>query len=323
MKRNLVTVTILASLLMFTACGSSKSSSNSTKPSSNSSTSSSTSSSSAKPAAPSVDVAKYSLEVMDVEREWAKAYVAKDGGFYNSHLAADYLGLEDDGTTTNKDQELTKLNSTMEYEYLNPEDMQVGIYGNTAVILGREQFRGTDNGVAVSGQYRFLDIYVKKGDTWQVISGGNSKQFGLSDGLPALPTLYEVPGDALDSVSADSAKNDLTQLEQEVTTAAIKNDSEKSNQLYGAEYMCLSGDGSVSNKDQVIENYKTYGDNYEYINPSNMNVRVYGSVAVVNGACTIKARGGSVSKYQFIDVWVKRGGAWQMVASHNTVPVTA
>jgi ketosteroid isomerase-like protein len=57
---------------------------------------------------------------------------------------------------------------------------------------------------------------------------------------------------------------------------------------------------------------------------SDLRVRLHGSIAVVTGA--YHERGQSNGKpYEYhdrlTDVWMKVGGAWQVVASHYSVPL--
>jgi ketosteroid isomerase-like protein len=49
-------------------------------------------------------------------------------------------------------------------------DMKVRVYGDTAVITGKADIKGTLGGKDVVGQIMFTRVYVKKGDQWQSVA---------------------------------------------------------------------------------------------------------------------------------------------------------
>ena len=46
----------------------------------------------------------------------------------------------------------------------------VRVYGNTAVITGKADVKGTLAGNDATGQYMFTRVYVKKGGQWQSVA---------------------------------------------------------------------------------------------------------------------------------------------------------
>ena len=44
------------------------------------------------------------------------------------------------------------------------------VYGNTAVITGKAEVKGTLAGNDATGQYTFTRVYVKKGGQWQSVA---------------------------------------------------------------------------------------------------------------------------------------------------------
>ena len=49
-------------------------------------------------------------------------------------------------------------------------DMKVRLYGNTAVITGKADVKGTLGGKDITGQMMFTRVYVKKGGHWQSVA---------------------------------------------------------------------------------------------------------------------------------------------------------
>ena len=49
-------------------------------------------------------------------------------------------------------------------------EMKVRTYGDTAVSTGRSTIKAKVNGQDASGEYRFTDVWVKRGDRWQAVA---------------------------------------------------------------------------------------------------------------------------------------------------------
>ena len=50
------------------------------------------------------------------------------------------------------------------------EDFEVRIYGDTALLSGRTHMTGKYDGKPFESNYRYIDIYVRKGGTWKIVS---------------------------------------------------------------------------------------------------------------------------------------------------------
>jgi len=48
--------------------------------------------------------------------------------------------------------------------------MKVRVYGNTAVVTGKADLKGTLGGKDVAGQIRFTRVWLKKGSQWQSVA---------------------------------------------------------------------------------------------------------------------------------------------------------
>jgi ketosteroid isomerase-like protein len=48
------------------------------------------------------------------------------------------------------------------------DDLKVHVYGNTAVVTGRSNAKGTIDGRDIGGLVRFTRVYVKRNGHWQV-----------------------------------------------------------------------------------------------------------------------------------------------------------
>src|SRR5207249_9657661 len=93
--------------------------------------------------------------------------------------------------------------------------------------------------------------------------------------------------------------------------------------LYADEYLSTDQDGVTWTKSQdiAIANITSGTLKLASYKLEDMKVHVYGDAAVVTGGNTIKAtfQGKDVSGHRFTDVFVKRAGRWQCVATQGTI----
>jgi hypothetical protein len=74
--------------------------------------------------------------------------------------------------------------------------------------------------------------------------------------------------------------------------------------------------GVREDKGQIIETCRVGW----VVSRGSLDVRLYDDVAVVTGGITVSPRSDTTTKYesQAIQVWLRRGGAWQLVAQQST-----
>jgi len=56
------------------------------------------------------------------------------------------------------------------YQSREISDLNVRVYGNSAVVTGRAVQKGAENGKDYSGDYWFTRVYVKQGDRWITVA---------------------------------------------------------------------------------------------------------------------------------------------------------
>jgi ketosteroid isomerase-like protein len=129
------------------------------------------------------------------------------------------------------------------------------------------------------------------------------------------------------AVSASCAQTrsdgELITLETEWSQAAVKRDGADLQRFYADEYIFTNEDGVISSKTKDIADITSGTFHLTEYKFEDMKVHFYGDVAVVTGRNTIKGRwedtGSDISgPYRFTDVFVKRDGRWQCVASQSS-----
>lgn len=111
----------------------------------------------------------------------------------------------------------------------------------------------------------------------------------------------------------------ITQMEQDWAVALVKRDMTVIDRLEAPEYMFSAPDGSLSTKAEANAEIKTGAMVIESFKIDDLKVRIIGDTAVAYGLETEKStyKGkDSSGQYRFTDVFVKRNGVWQAVATH-------
>ena len=91
--------------------------------------------------------------------------------------------------------------------------------------------------------------------------------------------------------------------------------------LYADDYMLVRPDGSVLNKQEVLQDLRSGGLRFHSIELDQTKVRMYGSTAVLTAECqAVSSRSGmeSRSHYRLIAVYVQQGQSIKLVHFQST-----
>ena len=157
------------------------------------------------------------------------------------------------------------------------------------------------------------------------------KQFALALALAIAATpLASVQ--AQDKKSAPPPKAAATNVEQTVTkmendalAALLKRDVAAFAKIFADDAVVTTPDGSVQTKAELVADVKSGDLVLQSSVISAMRVRVYGDAAVATYVTTDKGKykGQEIAgQYRWTDVFVRRAGAWQIVAGQGT-PIPA
>lgn len=88
-------------------------------------------------------------QLKQMEDDWAKAIKDKEAATLRRVIAEDWVGTDDKGKVSNREQAISQITANPDVIESNENfDMQVRVYGNTAVVIGGARERGTRNGTA-------------------------------------------------------------------------------------------------------------------------------------------------------------------------------
>ena len=117
--------------------------------------------------------------------------------------------------------------------------------------------------------------------------------------------------------SDESALSVLERLNEAYVNAFMNADVEWYRAHLAEDFVCIESDGSLLNKSQFLLN-TAEGPDVEDYRLHDVDVRIYGSVALVQatGSWTGKDNAKGISRYT--DVYVKFDGRWKTVAAQIT-----
>jgi len=118
-------------------------------------------------------------------------------------------------------------------------------------------------------------------------------------------------------------EQELIQLENDWCAADLKLDAALLGRILAADFTAIGSRGGTDTKASTLASYKDSASKVTACVNSNMKVRTYGDTAIVTGtvtrAGTFKGAPFKDRQVLFTDVFVRREGRWQCVASQGTV----
>lgn len=113
----------------------------------------------------------FETELRKLNNDVAQMQVRKDAASAERLLADEYLFIQADGLVSNKAQNVEILRSPdFECQALTTDDVQVRVYGNTALVIGLAHFKATYKGEDVGGEFRYTDVWVRRAGRWQTVA---------------------------------------------------------------------------------------------------------------------------------------------------------
>lgn len=132
-------------------------------------------------------------------------------------------------------------------------------------------------------------------------------------------TLALVLGQAAAAATADVTR-ELTQFEQQLANSYKKGDCAAWGEMLAPDWSVVHITGDVVTKAQALQMCKAPAASIETFAIDDIAVRQYGDSAVVTGRTRIVTGGAAPATVtlRFTDLFIRRGGRWQVVGSHAT-----
>jgi ketosteroid isomerase-like protein len=125
----------------------------------------------AQAAAPKKAAAGVEDEIKTIEKERAAAAIKADVATLGKYTSDDYTFINRNGKLSDKAQTMSNLKSgAIKLSKNDVSDMRVRVYGDTAVVTGRTDVKGTIDGKDMTGPVLFTRVYVKQDGRWQSVA---------------------------------------------------------------------------------------------------------------------------------------------------------
>jgi ketosteroid isomerase-like protein len=107
-------------------------------------------------------------EIQELHNKLIQAQLNGDIAALDRIWADDHIFTNPLGVVQTKAQRLAEIQSgNRKLEHFRVTDVQVRVYGDTAVVTSRAMLKGQRQGQDISGQFRGIDVDVKKQGSWQ------------------------------------------------------------------------------------------------------------------------------------------------------------
>jgi ketosteroid isomerase-like protein len=107
---------------------------------------------------------------------WDKAIVRKDRAAIEANMADDFRQIDAGGNVATKAAFVEGLMAPeLEIDPYTVEEFDVRLYGDVALLSGRTNMTGRYNGKQFTSHYRYIDVYVRRHETWKIVSVQISK----------------------------------------------------------------------------------------------------------------------------------------------------
>lgn len=124
-----------------------------------------------------------------------------------------------------------------------------------------------------------------------------------------------------DSLHIKNVTDTITDLERSWVAAIVTKDTGTLDRLLANEFSGTSPNGYSYSKDMAITDIKSGMYKVDRMDLDQISVNVYGNTAVAFTTQREKSTSGDEDMsgyYAYTDVWVKKNGRWQAVASHGS-----
>ena len=109
--------------------------------------------------------------VLETEKQRFEAQVKKDYAMLDRVLADDLVYNHSNGNTDTKQSYIQSIrDGKSKYDSIESQEQEVRVYGNTAIINGKCLIKATNNGETINTTLKYTDVYVRKGNQWQMVT---------------------------------------------------------------------------------------------------------------------------------------------------------
>ena len=110
-------------------------------------------------------------QIKKMERDRAVAVVKADVATLDGLTSDDYVLINANGQLSNKAETMNAIKTgVIKLTSNEVSDMNVRVYGDTAIVTGKSTAKGSIGGRELKGPVMFTRVYVKKNGKWQSVA---------------------------------------------------------------------------------------------------------------------------------------------------------
>jgi len=110
-------------------------------------------------------------EILKIEKDRAAAVVRVDVAAVDAGTAEDYTLINANGQYSGKAETMSAIKSgAIKLTANDLSDLKVRVYGETAIVTGRSDAKGSIGGKEITAPLMFTRVYVKKNGRWQSVA---------------------------------------------------------------------------------------------------------------------------------------------------------
>ena len=109
--------------------------------------------------------------LIKIQHEWAEARMKGDSSYTRRLEAENCTVVWPDSSIVNKREDLKSMTGDIVFTEFKIDDLQVRLYGDTAIVVGQGTIRaheGKQN--LIGGKFVWTDTFVKQHGTWKVVA---------------------------------------------------------------------------------------------------------------------------------------------------------
>jgi ketosteroid isomerase-like protein len=107
-------------------------------------------------------------EFVKLENAWKDAVIKRDRAALERLYTDEFMSTDQEGMVWNKAEDIDiDTNGVSQLASFKLDDVKARLYGEVAVVTGRNISKGTLNGRPASSETRFTDVFVKRDGRWQ------------------------------------------------------------------------------------------------------------------------------------------------------------
>lgn len=115
--------------------------------------------------------------IRQLDNERIQAQIGADAVALDRIHADDFIGVGPSGTVRTKAQVISDFTSgDLKFQSISTDEVQVRVYGNTAVETGLSTMSGQDRGKAVPRDTRFTRVWVRQQGRWRLVANHYSSR---------------------------------------------------------------------------------------------------------------------------------------------------